>query len=119
MCYLISSESSHKTYIGATKNLDRRIRQHNGVIQGGAKSTQRDRPWHIVCYCEGFETWKEALQFEWHWKHPRGRRSTVHGLLPRIKRLELLLKNKPNLSMVTLRNGYNHQCTNRSELGVL
>ena len=32
-------------YVGCTTSLARRIRQHNGEIKGGAKYTQKFRPW--------------------------------------------------------------------------
>jgi len=60
------------TYVGATVNLQRRLRQHNRELKGGAKITGRtvDKGgrWHRVCYATGFLTWKCALQFEWKWK---------------------------------------------------
>ena len=58
------------TYIGATIDIDRRLRQHNKELVGGAKATSR-RPgeWYRVCYVTGFQDSHQALSFEWHWKH--------------------------------------------------
>lgn len=58
------------TYIGATIDPDRRLKQHNGLLSGGARATSR-RPndWYRVCHVIGFPTWNSALSFEWHWKH--------------------------------------------------
>ena len=58
------------TYIGATVDKDRRLRQHNGQLQGGAKATSR-RPgeWYRVCHVSGFPDSHTALSFEWHWKY--------------------------------------------------
>ncbi len=58
------------TYVGATVDPDRRLSQHNGLLSGGAKATAR-RPgeWQRVCLVSGFETERQALSFEWHWKH--------------------------------------------------
>jgi len=57
------------TYIGATVDGDRRLRQHNGELVGGAKATsKRGLGWYRVCYVRGFGTWNAALSFEWHWK---------------------------------------------------
>jgi predicted GIY-YIG superfamily endonuclease len=67
---LATVEEPIQTYVGATIDLDRRLSQHNGEQRGGAKATQR-RPagWYRVCHIEGFESEKQALSFEWHWKH--------------------------------------------------
>jgi predicted GIY-YIG superfamily endonuclease len=69
--YLLES-SNGSTYVGATINLNRRLRQHNGMIKGGAKRTtgivSRGESWKRHCYVSGFPDWKSALQFEWRWK---------------------------------------------------
>lgn len=45
LCYTLLSHTGKHTYVGATCNLSRRVRQHNGEITGGAKATQSQRPW--------------------------------------------------------------------------
>lgn len=65
--YLLESVMG-KTYVGATVNLDRRLRQHNREISGGAKATS-GQSWKRVAYVSGFPTWNATLQFEWKWKH--------------------------------------------------
>ena len=69
--YFIQSTNG-STYIGATVDLDKRIRQHNKEIKGGATATsmkvQRGEVWTYVCHIENFPTWNEALKFEWRWK---------------------------------------------------
>jgi structure-specific endonuclease subunit SLX1 len=58
------------TYIGATMDAERRLRQHNGLLSGGARATsKRPNEWYRVCHVRGFTTWNSALSFEWHWKH--------------------------------------------------
>ena len=37
--YLLTHTTHNKTYLGITNNLQRRIRQHNCEIKGGAKYT--------------------------------------------------------------------------------
>jgi structure-specific endonuclease subunit SLX1 len=60
------------TYVGATKNLDRRLRQHNAEIKGGAVATtchvKKGHSWRRLCYVKNFPSWQAALQFEWRWK---------------------------------------------------
>ena len=69
--YFIQSTNG-STYIGATVNLDKRIRQHNKEIKGGATATslkvEAGQVWSYVCYVENFPSWNEALKFEWRWK---------------------------------------------------
>ena len=66
--YLLQCVSTKRTYIGATVNLDRRLRQHNGEIKGGAKST-KGKKWIRIAYVSGFPDWNSTLQFEWRWKN--------------------------------------------------
>jgi predicted GIY-YIG superfamily endonuclease len=69
--YFIKS-TNESTYIGATVDLDKRIRQHNKEIKGGATATSikvnQGEVWCYHCYVENFPTWNEALKFEWRWK---------------------------------------------------
>jgi structure-specific endonuclease subunit SLX1 len=69
--YLLVS-SSGSTYIGATVNLEHRLRQHNKEIKGGAKATsikvEQGELWERAAYISGFPDWQAALQFEWRWK---------------------------------------------------
>ena len=69
--YFIQSTNG-STYIGATIDLDKRIRQHNKEIKGGANATsikvQQGEIWSYICYVENFPDWNEALKFEWRWK---------------------------------------------------
>ena len=67
---LVSTDGS--TYVGATVDVDRRLRQHNKEITGGAVATgikvNKGQKWERHCYVEGFPTWQSCLQFEWRWK---------------------------------------------------
>lgn len=74
VCYILQSCISNKTYIGYTVNFSRRIRQHNGEIQGGAKKTRKWRPWTPVCVISGFYDSSSALRFEYRLQHPHRRR---------------------------------------------
>lgn len=95
--YLLVSTSG-ATYVGATVDLDHRLRQHNKEIKGGARATsmkvERGESWRRHCYVSGFPTWQSALQFEWRWKQitrklPRG--GGVSPLDNRMKALNILL----------------------------
>ncbi len=41
--YLLFNTFNNKTYVGITNNLNKRIRQHNGEIVGGAKYTTSNK----------------------------------------------------------------------------
>ena len=97
--YFIQSTSG-STYIGATVNLDKRIRQHNKEIKGGATATSmkvnQGQVWSYVCYVENFPNWNEALKFEWRWKQISRQiqktKPTQKPIERRLKALEKLLK---------------------------
>ena len=72
--YLLAHSGGKRCYIGATLNVARRLRQHNGTLAGGARRTARARQtmggeWCLVAHVSGFETFRHALQFEWAFKH--------------------------------------------------
>ena len=85
--YLLATvQPPMRTYVGATVDPDRRLRQHNGALKGGARATSRvPGGWYRVCYLKGFESKREALRFEWWWKRrsakldgsPLGRRQAA------------------------------------------
>ena len=70
--YLLITNNRANTYVGATIDLDRRLRQHNKEIKGGARATsskvENGGSWERVCYISGFPDWSATLQFEWRWK---------------------------------------------------
>lgn len=94
--YLLVSTSG-ATYVGATVDLDHRLRQHNKEIKGGAIATSikvaRGETWQRHCYVSGFPTWQAALQFEWRWKqlHRKLPRGGCTPLENRMKALDTLL----------------------------
>jgi len=69
--YLLYSTKGN-TYIGATIDLERRLRQHNKEIKGGARATgikvEQGEVWTRAGYISGFPNWQATLQFEWRWK---------------------------------------------------
>jgi structure-specific endonuclease subunit SLX1 len=91
---LLSSDNS--TYVGATVDLDRRLRQHNKEIKGGAYATgakvEKGEAWIRAAHVEGFPDWQAALQFEWRWKQlTRKITISVHPLHRRMIALKQLL----------------------------
>jgi len=66
--YLLLNDAGTRTYVGATVDPDRRLRQHNKEIVGGARATAGDH-WRRVCLISGFPDERAALQLEWMWKH--------------------------------------------------
>jgi len=88
-CYIISNEND-RTYNGYTVNLDRRLRQHNGHIRGGAKATRGKGPWTflVVITSECWDCISTAMQHEWSIKYPTRRRprpKEYNGTLGRLK----------------------------------
>jgi putative endonuclease len=67
-CYLLINDLKNKSYVGKTNNIERRIKQHNGILNGGAKAT-KGNTWTIVCYIINFASNRDVLQFEWQWKY--------------------------------------------------
>tara|TARA_B100001093_G_C26244677_1_gene765895 strand:- start:13 stop:387 length:375 start_codon:yes stop_codon:yes gene_type:complete len=98
MAYVYFIESSKgATYIGATVDLDRRIRQHNKEILGGAVATSnkvlQGESWSYHCYVENFPSYNEALKFEWRWKQLSRQIKKIHPRInPREKRIQALNK---------------------------
>lgn len=64
-CYILYSISLNKIYVGYTVNIERRLKQHNGIISGGAKKTCEGRPWVLYIKIEGFLEKSSALRFEY------------------------------------------------------
>jgi predicted GIY-YIG superfamily endonuclease len=90
---LVSTDGS--TYIGATVDLEHRLRQHNKELVGGARITSRKvvagHSWTCFCYVAGFPTWQACLQFEWRWKQISRKISNTDPLERRKLALEKLL----------------------------
>ena len=81
------------TYAGVSPDPDRRLRQHNGEIKGGAKYTTGKGPgWRHICLISGFDK-IQSMQFEWAVKHypPRDTGGIVNRL---IKLIAVLNKQK-------------------------
>ena len=73
--YIIYNENGN-TYNGYTTNLSRRLKQHNGVIKGGAKYTKGKGPWKYLAILHDSE-WtsvSDAMRVEWNIRYPTRRK---------------------------------------------
>ena len=89
-CYCLVSQSG-STYIGSTVDVDRRLRQHNGELSGGARATARGSGWTRVCHLVGFPDERAALQFEWRWKQLSRKDASNNPMERRLNALYVLL----------------------------
>jgi predicted GIY-YIG superfamily endonuclease len=74
--YILYNTLNNTTYNGYTINLARRLRQHNGELSGGAKSTKKYcGHWRYLAIITSPQFTKQsALSFEWHIRYPTGRK---------------------------------------------
>ena len=93
-CYMLYTDKN-QTYIGATIDPNRRLRQHNKEISGGARATgirvAEGLTWKRGCYITGILEWRSALQIEWRWKQ-LGRTQFKHIKNPIHRRIYSLKK---------------------------
>lgn len=88
--YLIKNNNC--TYAGVSPTPDKRLRQHNGEIKGGAKyTTSKGAGWEHICLIGGFQDKIQSMQFEWAVKHVPPR--DAGGVENRIKKM-LIVCNK-------------------------
>jgi putative endonuclease len=95
-CYILRCiDEGHKnlTYNGSTNNLNRRLRQHNCEISGGAKATH-GKSWEYYMLLTGFVNHSNALSCEWKIKKPTGQKyrpSKYCGVAGRIRGMNIVL----------------------------
>ena len=63
--------SGKHTYVGCTTDVERRLRQHNGELSGGARRTRAHRPWELVKTAGPYENRSEAQSAEYKAKRNR------------------------------------------------
>lgn len=94
-CVYLLVDPKRRTYIGATVDLRRRLRQHNCEITGGARRTSRISKtgmlWQIAIVVCGFSEWRDALRFESAWRRAC-RRPRGFGVEWRTRALEALMR---------------------------
>ena len=87
--YLLTHSVHNKTYLGITNNLNRRIRQHNKEIKGGAKYTsinKSDGMWSYYLTIPNL-TKSKALSLE---RIIKNKRKKAKGKTPLDKRLYII-----------------------------
>ena len=70
--YVLSSKSASRTYVGIARDVRARLRQHNGIEPGGARSTRAGRPWRVRKTYGPYTTRGEAQSVEHAVKRLRG-----------------------------------------------
>jgi predicted GIY-YIG superfamily endonuclease len=95
-CYALQHSHSNRSYTGQTNNFERRLRQHNGALKGGARYTHtKTGIWTPIFRVVGFSTLRAVLQFEWAMKKRKvrsnGKNWRTRGPTGRVTQLEYLL----------------------------
>lgn len=67
--YALLHPSACAPYVGSTNDLDRRLRQHNAAIAGGARRTtavvtKTSQPWRRTLFVKNFPDHRSCLSFE-------------------------------------------------------
>ncbi len=70
MVYCLTNRAHSHTYVGVTNDMQRRLRQHNGRLSGGARYTRNMRKhtgmhWRLLYVICGLPNRRTALQVEW------------------------------------------------------
>jgi predicted GIY-YIG superfamily endonuclease len=80
--YALSNEINNEVYIGITKDITRRLKEHNS---GGNRYTKAYKPWKVF-YSEVCDNYAAARKREVYFKTTSGRRE-LRGKLSEIKLL--------------------------------
>lgn len=67
--YLLKSTLGNYTYVGYSTDPVHRLRQHNGILTGGASATHNHRPWETILIIAGIPTHAAGLSMEWYVKN--------------------------------------------------
>ena len=95
--YILYNTNNNTTYNGYTTNIERRLRQHNGELKGGARSTKKNSGvWKYLAIITSPQFTKQsAMSFEWHLRYPTNKkpRPTIYkGPIGRLLGLDKVLE---------------------------
>lgn len=95
-CYFLFNELNNSTYNGYTINLERRRKQHNGLLAGGAKSTKKySGHWnYLAIITTSTFTKNTALSLEWKLRYPTNKKPRPNEYkcpLGRLKSIPIVL----------------------------
>jgi putative endonuclease len=76
--YILKNQQG-KQYVGHTRTMDNRLRDHN---DGTVPATKMGRPWRIEWFC-GFRTTQQAVAFERHLKGGSGSAFRFRHFVPK------------------------------------
>jgi predicted GIY-YIG superfamily endonuclease len=98
-CYIIASPDG-RTYNGFTNNIDRRLKQHCGILPNGAKAT-RGRQWSYIVIIECIDSsYPESLSLEYHIKYPTNKKPRPKEFCNPKGRIKSLLNVFTNLKFI-------------------
>ena len=89
--YVLVSETSNRTYVGISTDVPRRLLEHNGERQGGAKATRGFRPWRVGRVYGPYPSRSEASKAEYTIKKLKGaaRLNVANSFPPEIDGMDL------------------------------
>ena len=96
ICYILRSINPKyctRTYIGITNNPERRLKQHNGILANGARSTKIIRPVTYFIKITGL-TKSKALSIEKTMHNLRKKHKKYSGLVGSLLCVSYLIDNK-------------------------
>ena len=101
--YLLENNFNKRTYLGVTTDYNRRLRQHNGELKGGAKYTssfKEDGEWILKLIVKDLSK-SEALSKE---RTIKNLRRKAKGKTPYEKRLYIIKQVIPEDNIIYLNN---------------
>ena len=97
--YILCNDLNNATYNGYTVDIERRLKQHNGELRGGAKGTAPYRGhWKFLAVISSPQFTKNtAMSFEWWVRYPTGKKprpQEFKGPNGRLKGLAIVMRSE-------------------------